>query len=236
MSNQNYNYSPNQSDNENNSQNYQSDSSGFQLHFESTQDREQWLIDHDPNRLSPGHSSYYTTSHASNQYELSNPFNAPDPYEQLSSCDTMNTQMRFKWNEPVINYSDSTLSTNWLDREPYKESSSEYDILSTRESAKESNGNQFFSDYQLSSDTTIVYQDSRDDFSSEKFEGTHNFLYRDTLSRSSTYVYEPDLVPVNHQPKADINEDGTIPCTQPSNVRYGEYLSSLNDEYKSNDV
>jgi hypothetical protein len=204
---------PSQTNRATNENGYESDSSGFIF---ATQP------DINPNNLSPS-CSYYTATPSIDRFELSNPHNHPDPYDQLSSSDiTLNENFRLKWNEPVISYSNSTISTYWVDREQYKESSYETDILQTRESDKESNANPFFPSYQLSSDTNLTFpgttQNTRNDW--EQNYG---------LSRSSTFVYEPDLQPSNYQPYSGLNDDDTIPSTQPTNIRYGAYLASINE-------
>ena len=211
--NQGYNSDSEQSqNNRERSQGYQSDSSGYTLTTEAAQ---QLALDNDINHLSPSCSSHFTPTQSVNEYQRSNPFDALE--EPLSSFNSLDTQFRLRWNEPVIHWSNSSVSTYWArDRDDAVESS--YDILQTRESELQSNANPFFPSYHLSSDT----QESR-------YNWDTNIARNETLSRSSTFVYEPDLQPANYQPYTDTNDQDTIPSTQPSNIRYGAYLASLND-------
>jgi hypothetical protein len=194
------------------SQGDQSDGSGLTLTPEGAR---QLALENDINHLSPSCSSYYTVTQSFNDSPTSNPFNDRD--EPVSSFNSLDTQFRLRWNEPVINWSNSTLSTYWLrERDEVVESS--YDILQTRESDLESNANPFFPSYQLSSET----QESR-------YNWDPHFARNETLSRSSTFVYEPDLQPANYQAYNEANDEDSIPSTQPSHIRYGAYLASLND-------
>jgi hypothetical protein len=59
---------------------------------------------------------------------------------------------------------------------------------------------------------------------------------QNTLFRSSTFVYEPDLRPDTVRENISLND--SIPCSQPSLYRYGEYLASKqesNYEYNQSD-
>jgi len=193
------------------SQGNQSDSSGFTL---GTEAGRQLALENDINHLSPGCSSHFTPTQ-SDGYQPSNPFDVLE--EPLSSFNSLDTQFRLRWNEPVINWSNSTVSDYWVrDRDEVVESS--YDILQTRESDLQSNANPFFPSYQLSDDT----QESR-------YNWDPHFARNETLSRSSTFVYEPDLQPANYQAYNEADDEDSIPSTQPSHIRYGAYLASLND-------
>ncbi len=212
---ENDNFQDNNSDNnrsQNNIAGYHSDESGLTLTPEFAR---RLALANDINHLSPSRSSYYTATQSFNDSPTSNPFNDRD--EPVSSFNSLDTEFRLRWNEPVINWSNSTLSTYWLrERDEVVESS--YDILQTRESDLESNANPYFPSYQLSDDT----QESR-------YNWDPHFARNETLSRSSTFVYEPDLQPANYQAYNEADDEDSIPSTQPSHIRYGAYLASLND-------
>ena len=210
-------------DNIDRSEGYQSDGSGLTLTPEGAR---QLALEDDINHLSPSCSSYFTATQSVDEYQRSNPFDRLE--EPLSSFNSLNTQFRLRWNEPVINWSNSTVSDYWVrDRDEVVESS--YDILQTRESDLQSNANPFFPSYQLSDDT----QESR-------YNWDPHYARNEALSRSSTFVYEPDLRPENYQAYNGPNDEDSSPSTQPCNIRYGEYLASLNytfanDHHYSND-
>lgn len=63
------------------------------------------------------------------------------------------------------------------------------------------------------------------DLDNNEQKGNRNSL----MSRSSSFELEPDLKPAYARTNEDIYEYDSIPCTQPSLVRYGEYLASLNE-------
>jgi hypothetical protein len=107
--------------------------------------------------------------------------------------------------------------------------------------------NHFSSSYNQSSHTPYhdtptcdLYSNITPFTTSERFSNSFNFHFSDSdndlgqnrnslLSRSSTYNFEPDLQPANIRTNDSIYDHDSIPCTQPSLVRYGEYLASLND-------
>lgn len=217
---------------------YSSDSSGCIF---STQARQELALERDNNYLSPSRSSYYTAAASNDQFGLSNPPNTPDRYDQLSSFDSLNEEFRLKWNEPVINYSDSSVSTYWVDRRENNDSLYKLDTSQTYHS--QSNGNPFFPSYQLSSDTTITFasnsqQDLRNPWDlsySDNIWDSNRYSFNQSLTRSSTFVNEPDLKPANFLPNTSFNDDDTIPCAQPSYIRYGEYLASLNENKDGTD-
>jgi hypothetical protein len=177
---------------------YQSDGSGSKLTPEGSR---QLAIENiggsfDSYHLRSSASTYFTAPQSNHEFQRSSTFEQQE--EPESSCNTLDTEFRLRWNEPVINWSDSTVSTYWVRNEVVDDS-----------------------------------QGSRNSWD------THS-ARNEPLSRSSTFVYEPDLRPANNRACNVTNDEDSIPPTQPSNIRYGEYLASLNkassnDHHGSND-
>lgn len=164
---------------------------------------------------------------------------------QSSSAHTTSEQSESNYEESPNQYDSfrSSLEGSYDNgnrrRDPYSWTTSE---------TESDNGNPFFPSYKLSSDTPLptpssVYYTAQTHFSSSNESESNkppwefDFSVLDKnygMSRSSTLELEPDLKPLNYQPREEFREDDSIPCTQSTNIRYGEYLASLNDQSYEN--
>jgi hypothetical protein len=170
----------------------------------------------DPNHLTPSTSFHSEpgTFQSNNSYRREDFELERFNYNNESSISTLLLQNDTSSQNTLSQYQSD--SYQHFSNTPY-EYVSTFDLYSRNFSNITNPNSQKFSNspcqFHFDSDTNDDYFNNRDSI----------------LSRSSSFVMEPDLKPAHVTAYENYNDDDPLPSTQPSYVRYGAYLASLND-------